>query len=174
MAKRKKMLKSYENLEFLHSAAARPIRVLCEFIEPQKRFKKHRVRNTIVFFGSARTLSREEASGRVDEVKRKSGNDFGDAEAYELAVKRANRDLKMSRYYEDARELAERIPLGVVRQRRTAVRRLIEVVGPGASGQDGSGRDDESDGNRFHGVAPCSFRGPTGLGIQRKKSAKFL
>ena len=77
MPKRKKMLKAYENPDFLHSAAARPIRVLCEFTEPEKRFKKYRVRNTIVFFGSARTLSHEEASGRVEEVKRKSVNDFG-------------------------------------------------------------------------------------------------
>jgi len=109
MAKRKKMLKSYENLEFLNSAAGRSIRVLCEFTEPEKRFRKHRVRNTIVFFGSARTLSHEDASGRVEVVKGQSVNDFGDAKAYEQAVMRAETDLKMARYYEDARELAGKL-----------------------------------------------------------------
>jgi hypothetical protein len=109
MAKRKKMLKSYENLEFLNSAAGRPIRVLCEFTEPEKRFRKHRVRNTIVFFGSARTLSHEEASGRVEVVKGQSVNDFADVKAYEQAVMRADTDLKMARYYEDARELAGKL-----------------------------------------------------------------
>jgi hypothetical protein len=46
--------KAYKNLEFLDSSDARPIRILSEYLEPKQRFHLNHVRNTIVFFGSAR------------------------------------------------------------------------------------------------------------------------
>jgi uncharacterized protein (TIGR00730 family) len=53
MAKKKKIKKAYDNLEFLHGRSARHLRVLAEFIEPEERLKKYDIRNTIVFFGSS-------------------------------------------------------------------------------------------------------------------------
>jgi len=53
MAKKNKVTKAYDNLEFLHGRSARHLRVLAEFIEPEERLRKHGIRNTIVFFGSA-------------------------------------------------------------------------------------------------------------------------
>ncbi len=53
MAKKKKVEKAYDNREFLHGRSARHLRVLAEFIEPEERLRKHGIRNTIVFFGSA-------------------------------------------------------------------------------------------------------------------------
>jgi len=53
MAEKKKVTKAYDNLEFLHGRSARHLRVLAEFIEPEERLRKHGIRNTIVFFGSA-------------------------------------------------------------------------------------------------------------------------
>lgn len=52
--KGKSAVKAYKNLDFLQSHDARIIRVLCELIEPQTRFRKYNIENTIVFFGSAR------------------------------------------------------------------------------------------------------------------------
>ncbi len=46
--------KAYENLEFLNSDDARTIRILSEYQEPFTRLKKHKVNNTVLFFGSAR------------------------------------------------------------------------------------------------------------------------
>ena len=40
-------------IEFLNSAP-RPILVLCELLEPEERLNENNVKNTIVFFGSAR------------------------------------------------------------------------------------------------------------------------
>ena len=51
--------KAYKNLDFLASPSARHIRILCEYEEPRQRFLKNGIHNTIVFFGSARTLSSE-------------------------------------------------------------------------------------------------------------------
>jgi uncharacterized protein (TIGR00730 family) len=45
---------SYDNTEFLASEAARPLRILAEYLEPLNRFRQAGIRDTIVFFGSAR------------------------------------------------------------------------------------------------------------------------
>ena len=50
----KKADKAYKNLDFLKSRKARPIRILSEYLEPEKRFDEAQIEHTVVFFGSAR------------------------------------------------------------------------------------------------------------------------
>jgi uncharacterized protein (TIGR00730 family) len=45
---------AYKDEEFLDSDAARPLRILAEYLEPMETFRRQRIRDTIVFFGSAR------------------------------------------------------------------------------------------------------------------------
>jgi uncharacterized protein (TIGR00730 family) len=45
---------AYKNEAFLDSADARPLRILSEYLEPLSHFRKQKIRDTIVFFGSAR------------------------------------------------------------------------------------------------------------------------
>lgn len=45
---------AYKNEEFLDSDDARPLRILAEYLEPMSAFQRARIRDTIVFFGSAR------------------------------------------------------------------------------------------------------------------------
>ncbi len=90
--------KAYKNEAFLNSRDARPLRILSEYLEPESRFEKLRVRDTIVFLGSARVRSREVALAELKEVKAGGGD-----------LERAEFRLQMSRYYEDARELAKRL-----------------------------------------------------------------
>ena len=71
MAKHKHPEKAYNNREFLESSDARTIRILSEFYEPQARFKKNNVVDTIVFFGSARIRSLKEAKAMLSKFKRK-------------------------------------------------------------------------------------------------------
>jgi uncharacterized protein (TIGR00730 family) len=47
-------LLAYKDEEFLDSDAARPLRILAEYLEPLETFRRQRIRDTIVFFGSAR------------------------------------------------------------------------------------------------------------------------
>ena len=61
--------KAYNNYDFLNSPSARVVRVLAEFIEPQSRFKKHNLHNTVVFFGSARTLPKRTALKKLKNIK---------------------------------------------------------------------------------------------------------
>jgi uncharacterized protein (TIGR00730 family) len=48
---------AYKNERFLDSDDARPLRILAEYLEPMHAFHRERVRDTIVFFGSARLAS---------------------------------------------------------------------------------------------------------------------
>jgi uncharacterized protein (TIGR00730 family) len=95
--KRGRADKAYLNETFLRSSSARPLRILSEYLEPKKRFDESRIDDTIVFMGSARLRSREDAMAAVHAAE--SGD--GDIDV-------ARRHLAMSRYYEDARELAHR------------------------------------------------------------------
>lgn len=99
--------KAYKNLNFLNSPDARLIRVMCEFIEPQARFRKANVRDTIVFFGSARIPSPERAHARLAELQQARRT----ARSPELdrAFAQARREADMARYYEEAAALAERM-----------------------------------------------------------------
>jgi uncharacterized protein (TIGR00730 family) len=50
----KKPDKAYKNVDFLNSREARIIRILSEYLEPEKRFREHNIEHTVVIFGSAR------------------------------------------------------------------------------------------------------------------------
>ncbi len=59
----------YEDQRFLESATARPLRILAEYLAPFDTFRKERVHDTIVFFGSAR-ISPDGPLGRYYEEAR--------------------------------------------------------------------------------------------------------
>ncbi len=92
--------KAYKNLGFLNSPAARHVRILCEYEEPRDRFHKEGVRDTIVIFGSARVKPRDVAAQMLADA-RTSGDP--------AAIKKAEQGVRLSRYYEDSRELARRL-----------------------------------------------------------------
>jgi uncharacterized protein (TIGR00730 family) len=48
---------AYKNEQFLDSDEARPLRILAEYLEPLQAFRHEHIRDTIVFFGSARLSS---------------------------------------------------------------------------------------------------------------------
>ena len=54
---------AYLDESFLTSEAARPLRILAEYLEPLEAFRREGIKDTIVFFGSAR-LREEGALGR--------------------------------------------------------------------------------------------------------------
>jgi uncharacterized protein (TIGR00730 family) len=60
---------AYLNEAFLDSDAARPLRILAEYLEPLEAFCREQIKDTIVFFGSAR-LQEKGALGRYYEEAR--------------------------------------------------------------------------------------------------------
>jgi uncharacterized protein (TIGR00730 family) len=102
-------LLAYENPDFLESADGRIVRILSEYSEPLARFKREQIRDTVVFFGSARFHSRAYAEGMQAEsiemlanqgsVQRAPVDELPEADRIQAA-------LSMAKYYEDARKLA--------------------------------------------------------------------
>ncbi len=100
---------AFLNPQFLKSVAARPIRILSEYLEPAERLRLARIRDTIVFFGSARSLSPEEAERRMIQVRDEIERAKTLTPDLESALSRAEYGLRMSRYYRDAMELSRRV-----------------------------------------------------------------
>ena len=107
---------AYENEDFLESPDARILRIVAEYQEPMARFRRERIQDTVVFFGSARFASLDNAEQKM-ELLENTGSAApappeeqpakpGDPDASELSRKRAETAVEMARYYEDARRLA--------------------------------------------------------------------
>src|SRR5882762_3236406 len=60
----------HQDPQFLESTAARPIRILAEYLHPLVQLKNEGIGDTIVMFGSARIESRETAQGRLTRLKK--------------------------------------------------------------------------------------------------------
>jgi hypothetical protein len=111
---------AYENPDFLNSADGRPIRIISEYLEPLARFRRERIQDTVVFFGSARFRGRDEADHALElldntgstrpapsEEQPAKAPDIAAGKATDLQRKRAVAAVEMARYYEDARRLAQ-------------------------------------------------------------------
>lgn len=98
--------KAYKDLEFLNSPDARVIRMLSEFLEPQRRFRQQKIKDTIVFFGSARIVPAKEARAELRTVQKAASRKSRPDRALRQALAAAEIRVEMSRYYEDTVELA--------------------------------------------------------------------
>jgi hypothetical protein len=97
---------AYRDALFMESVAARPVRILTEYLDPLVRLRREEVGDTIVIFGSARIVGRDRALAHLRRLKSSKGKQ---TPRRRLALRDARAALSMSRYYEDARELARRI-----------------------------------------------------------------
>jgi uncharacterized protein (TIGR00730 family) len=95
---------AYENKRFLDSPDGRVLRILSEYLEPLSRFRRERIQDTIVFFGSARFYSLSDAEGALLELERPFS--ARPAPPDESNLRKAHAAIEMARYYEDARKLA--------------------------------------------------------------------
>ena len=91
-------VKAYQSEPFLNSKDARALRILAEYLEPASRLSHYKVKDTIVFMGSARILSPAQAH----EALQAAEDGEGDIEGARVGV-------EMSIYYEASRKLARRL-----------------------------------------------------------------
>ena len=89
-------MKAYDDPEFIHGNSARYIRVLSEFIQPEERFRKNGIHNTIVFFGSARAMPKKQAKSRILNPGEKRDKCMFTSETYEACVELARRITEWS------------------------------------------------------------------------------
>ena len=100
MANKKDKNRFYFNKDFLGSPEGRSVRILTEYYGPLKNIKKNKINDTIVFFGSARIKSEEEAKKILSNLNDSSSDQVR---------KKAQKDVEISKYYEDARKLAKKL-----------------------------------------------------------------
>jgi uncharacterized protein (TIGR00730 family) len=109
---------AYQNPAFLNSPDGRIVRIVSEYSEPLARFRRERIQDTVVFFGSARFRSLEDAKqalARLDETTSATTASGHKQTASDAAAngtepldlrRRAEVAIEMAQYYEDARRLA--------------------------------------------------------------------
>jgi uncharacterized protein (TIGR00730 family) len=110
---------AYENDEFLDSPDGRMIRIMAEYSEPMARFRRERIQDTVVFFGSARFRARDVANKELELLANTgsrqlapeneqpaSAGEVESGDTTELKRNRAAAAVEMAGYYEDARTLA--------------------------------------------------------------------
>ena len=110
---------AYENGPFLNSPDGRIFRMMAEYSEPMARFRRQRIEDTVVFFGSARFRALDEANEALELLENTGSaapappseqparpGEVESGEASDVKLMLAESAVEMARYYEDARKLA--------------------------------------------------------------------
>jgi uncharacterized protein (TIGR00730 family) len=112
-------LLAYENPDFLNSPDGRMLRIMAEYQEPMARFRRERIQDTVVFFGSARFRALDVAHSALELLENTgsarpapaheqpaTADEIESGEASATKLKLAEAAVEMAAYYEDARRLA--------------------------------------------------------------------
>ncbi|WP_348267401.1 TIGR00730 family Rossman fold protein [Edaphobacter sp. DSM 109919] len=110
---------AYENSDFLNSPDGRMLRIIAEYQEPMARFRRERIQDTVVFFGSARFRALDVANSELELLANPGSaqpapeneqparpEEIERGEATALKLRLAEAAVEMAAYYEDARKLA--------------------------------------------------------------------
>lgn len=98
-------------MEFMNSAGARHIRILCEYQQPWVNLEKENVKGTILFFGSARSKSKSQWDKEYASAleKEKSAQTTEEKEKAAFQIDRLKRTKWMIEWYEKARLLSRKL-----------------------------------------------------------------
>jgi uncharacterized protein (TIGR00730 family) len=96
---------AHRDLDFLDEPELRPVRMQLELLKPEMRFEEYNIQSTIVVFGSASVREPVEARRHYEQAKAHL-EDTPDDERRQRRVVRAEELVKLSRYYEDARQFS--------------------------------------------------------------------
>jgi hypothetical protein len=98
-------MRAYEDLAFLGKKDVRPIRLQLELLKTETVLREHKIRSTVVVFGSARVASPLDAKANLAQAQHQlSANPK--SEALKRRLKQAKAGLEQSKYYEEARRFA--------------------------------------------------------------------
>lgn len=98
------------DVDFLNRPELRPVRMQLELLKPEMIMAEHGVRSTIILFGSARIIEKDEAERRLATARAKLEAAPAD-EILRRRVSQCERLLAKSGYYDEAREFAKLVSL---------------------------------------------------------------
>jgi len=99
----KNLAKFYKDPDFINSPDARSLRVLSEYLGPMACFHREKIKDTIVFFGSARAVSLEQAEAEYQSfMKNQEHGKKVDQRELDAALMK----VKLAKYYDEAVELS--------------------------------------------------------------------
>jgi uncharacterized protein (TIGR00730 family) len=93
-----------EDVDFLNADETRGVRLQIDYLKPHVQLERHRIERSIVVFGGTRIVEPAAAAREVERLRQALRERPADA-ACEQRLRRAERVLAKSRYYEIAREL---------------------------------------------------------------------
>ena len=96
---------AHEDKEFLNSNEMRGVRMLLEISKPELHLELAGITSTIIVFGGARIVDRDNAMKRLDEAKQ-ALNKNPESESLKKGVRGCEKLLDLSRFYKSAREFA--------------------------------------------------------------------
>ncbi len=115
---------AFADPEFLLHPELRSVRMQLELLKPEMIQREENIESTIVMFGSARILPADDAQARLAEAQV-----LPEGSAREQALRKAQSQVAMSRYYEEARAFA-----GMVTTHSAQLQTPIYVVTGGGPG----------------------------------------
>ena len=115
---------AFADPEFLLHPELRPVRMQLELLKPELIQREENIQSTIVMFGSARILPLDDAQAELDRAQSLPAGD-----EREQALRKGQRQVEMSRYYEEARAFA-----GLVTTHSAQLETPIYVVTGGGPG----------------------------------------
>jgi uncharacterized protein (TIGR00730 family) len=97
--------KAYDNKSFLHSDDGRVLRIMAEYLHPKQHLEEKHIDKAIIFFGSARTLSKERYEDKLRHLNSKLGvNEESQKPQIQKEIARLERLRETTSYYEDTLE----------------------------------------------------------------------
>ena len=113
---------AFEDKNFVESQDGRMLRIMAEYQEPLARFRRERIQDTVVFFGSARFRALDEANKALELLENTGSlnpappneqpatpHEIAAGQASQQQLKLAAAAVEMARFYEDARRLAHMV-----------------------------------------------------------------
>jgi uncharacterized protein (TIGR00730 family) len=99
---------AYDDQDFILSDEMRAVRLMLEHSKTELTLNQHDIQNTVVMYGSARTLDPKAAKVQLQEAERRQKQQPKNI-ALQYKVRLAKNSVKQAGYYQQARELARLI-----------------------------------------------------------------